>query len=480
MLLIIMSVSMLLPVGVSLLYGDGAQFGLVLSALLSLMLGLLLRRFLGAGAPTQLHEREGVFYTVIIWLVVPLMGALPYLFTSTVTTFADAAFESFSGYTTTGSSVLHDIDSLPQGLLVWRSTSQWVGGMGLILFVVALLQKLNEGSARLYESEFSGTLQRRLHPRLSRSVMLMWAVYLALTVLMFVSLLLVGNGLVDSLCTAMSTVSTGGFMTHDAGFAGFTPLTVSIVTLFMFLSGTNLAVLYYFFTGRWSQLFSRRADGRPVIDEEFVRYVVLFLFAVVITTVSLSRGGLTLATLRTSLFHVASTISTCGFIASTTEEWPLALSVLTFLLMIVGASSGSTGGGIKIKRLMIVARSVRNYFDQIIHPQAVVSVKVDGKAVGEDYVRRVYVFIFLYLAFAMAGAFVYTLCDMSIADALCVAVANISNLGPSPILNGMGTGLDYAALPLAAKWCTMALMLAGRLEIYAFIAVFMPAFWKRR
>ncbi|MBQ6096107.1 MAG: hypothetical protein IJK99_00020, partial [Bacteroidales bacterium] len=176
MLLVIMALSMVLPVSVSLYYSDGSQFGLVAAALVILAVGLFLRNFLGVGATFELHEKESFWFTAIIWLVIPLMGALPYLFTSTVTSFTDAAFESFSGFTTTGSSVLTGLEGKPQGLLVWRSVSQWIGGMGLILFVVAILHRLNEGSARLYEAEFSGTLQRRLHPRMARNVVLMWVV----------------------------------------------------------------------------------------------------------------------------------------------------------------------------------------------------------------------------------------------------------------------------------------------------------------
>lgn len=180
MLLVILAASMLVPIAVSFYYDDGAQFGLLVSALLFLMLGLFLRNFLGVGATYELYEKESFWITAVVWLVVPLAGALPYLFTGTLSSFTDAAFESFSGFTTTGSSVIVDLDHAPKGLLVWRSTSQWVGGLGLILFVIALLRRLNEGSARLYEAEFSGTLQRRLHPRMKRNVMMMWSVYVLL------------------------------------------------------------------------------------------------------------------------------------------------------------------------------------------------------------------------------------------------------------------------------------------------------------
>lgn len=236
MLLIVMSAAMLVPVAVSLYYRDGSQFGLALSGLLILIIGLLMRNIFGVKAVYELHEKEGFLFTALIWVIIPLAGSLPYLFTSSVSTFTDAAFESFSGFTTTGSSVMGDLDSKPQGILVWRSLSQWVGGMGLILMVVALLRRLNEGSARLYEAEFSGTLQRRLHPRMARSVFIMWMVYIGLTLALFLLLLFDGNCFVDSLCTALSTVSTGGFMTHDAGLSCFSDFSMACVTLFMVLA----------------------------------------------------------------------------------------------------------------------------------------------------------------------------------------------------------------------------------------------------
>lgn len=485
MLLIIMACSMVVPVVVSLYYADGSQFGLMFSALLMLIVGLFFRNFFGNGASYELRMKESFWITAIIWIVVPLAGALPYLFTSTTHSFTDAAFESFSGFTTTGSSVLTDLDHVPPGLLVWRSTSQWVGGMGLMLFIVALLHRLNEGSARLYEAEFSGSLQRRLHPRMAKNVVLMWSVYTGMTLVMTVLLLLAGNSFVDSLCTALSTVSTGGFMTHTDGLASFSPLSMVIVTVFMFLSGVNLALLFYLFTGRWRQVSH---------DEELFRYVVIYLVAVLICTTAFSvaqmsaeeglDGAHVVDYLCFSLFHVASTVSTCGFYTTPPPMWPLMVSVVTFLLMCVGASAGSTGGGLKIKRLMILTRHVRNYFVRMVHPRAVLSVKIglgsNARVVEEEYVNKIIAFIFLYFLFIIMGTFVLTLCGIDIPNALCMAAANIGNLGPSPVIHSLGASLDYVQLHVAAKWAMMALMLAGRIEIFALVAMVMPAYWRKR
>lgn len=471
MLLVILALSMALPVAVSVYYGDGSQFGLILSGIVILMVGLFLRNFIGEGTSYVLREKESVWFTAIIWIVVPLFGALPYIFTGSVSTFTDAAFESFSGFTTTGSSVLSRLDDTPQGLLVWRSTSQWVGGLGLILFIVAILHRLNEGSAKLYEAEFSGTLQRRLHPRMAKNVVLMWMVYSILTLALFLLLLFDGNSFVDSYCTAVSTVSTGGFMTHSAGLAGMSNFSMAVITLFMFLSGINLAILFYIFSGKWRQIHG---------DEEFARYIVIFAVAVVFCAVSFSLSGTSLGkSVSFSLFHVASTLSTCGFYTSSPTVWPMTVSVVTFLMLFVGASAGSTGGGIKIKRLMILARYVRNYFIRMIHPRAVLCVKINKTVVAPEYVNKIFTFIFLYMLFVILGAFVLTMCGIDIPNAFCMAAANIGNLGPSPVINNLGANLDYISLMSAAKWSMVLLMLAGRLEVFAIVSVLMPAYWRR-
>lgn len=472
MLYVIMALSMALPVAVSLFYGDGSQFGLSLAALSILAAGLFMRNFMGVGATKQLDERESYWFTAVIWIAVPLAGALPYLFTGAVRTFTDAAFESFSGFTTTGSSVLPMLDHVPEGLLVWRAISQWIGGVGLILFVVALLRRLNEGSARLVEAEFSGALQRRLHPRMKRSVLLMWAVYSGMTLTLFLLLLADGNGFVDSLCTALCTVSTGGFMTHSAGLAGFSAFSMSCITVFMFLSGINLALLYGLLKGRWRALWR---------DEEARRYMSIFIVSVVACSVAFCiADGLSVRMLAFSVFHVASTMSTCGFYTEAPTVWPTTVSVITFLLVFIGASAGSTGGGLKIKRLLITGRYVLNYFVRMIHPHAVLDVKVDGIVVEEQYVGRIFSFVFLYLLFAVVGALVLTFSGMDMSNAFCMSAANISNLGPSPVFNNLGASLDYIVLPGFAKWALMVLMLAGRIEIFALVSLTIPAYWRGR
>ena len=471
-LMLLTAAAMLLPLGVSLAMGDGAQYALTMSATLVAIPGLLLRNLLGRKADYGLHERESFWVTALVWLTIPLLGTLPYLMSGTLSTFTDAAFEAVSGYTTTGASVILSLEHTQPSVLLWRAITQWIGGLGLVLLVVALMRRLRQGSLQLYDAEFSGTQQRKLHPKIAVSVFRMWHIYTLITIILIALLILAGNRVLDSVCLALSTVSTGGFMTATYGLTGYSHLTLAILTVFMFLSGVNVALLYNLFTLRWRQL--RRTDELGV-------YFVVFTVAVAACTASFAMGGNGFArSLCYSLFHVASTVSTCGFYTDGPTAWTFLPSAVTFLLLLCGAMAGSTGGGIKLRRLMTLGLYLRNYFTRMLHPNAVFTIKIDRQVVPTDYVYKIFGFVFLYICFITGGAFLLTIGGSSIAEAFCMAAANISNLGPSPLINSLGASLDYAALPALSKWTLMALMLAGRLEIFALIAIFTPSYWKRR
>lgn len=471
MLMVVMAIAMVLPFVVSVVYKDGAQFDLLISGVLILAVGLFLMNILGHGADYELHQKESFWITGLAWLMVPIVGSVPYLLTGAVGNFTDAAFESFSGFTTTGSTVMVNVDNTPEGLLVWRSLTQWIGGLGLMLFVIAWLRQLNVGSLQLYDAEFSGTVQQKLHPRLSHGVNMMWFSYGVVSVVLLVLLLFCGNGFVDSFCLALSTVSTGGFMPHSWGMAEYSPLTLTLLTVFMFVSGVNVALLFRLMIG----------DGRLLLkDEEFRVYAVIFGGSVLLAVVGfLMEGNPVGRSVQYAFFHVASTLSTCGFTMPSPERWPMLVSAVSFFLVLVGASAGSTGGGIKVKRVMLVVKYVNNYLGKILRPHLVRVVKVNGKMVANEYVAKVFAFVFLYLCFVVGGAFVLTLCGVDIPNAMCMAAANISNLGPSGLLNNMGGSIDYASLAEVGKWTLIALMVVGRVEIFAILAIFSPAYWRR-
>lgn len=471
-MLLIMSALMVIPLVISLLIHDGVVLSLLFSSLSMAAVGSLLRFGFGRKSNYNILERDSFWITSIIWIMTPLLGTLPYLFSGIFSNFTNAAFESFSGFTTTGSSLIANPQLLPKGILVWRSLTQWIGGLGLILFLIAIVKGLQEGGNRLYAAEFSGTVQRKLHPHISKSVRRMWHIYLALTVVMCIALIIAGNPIIDSFCVSMSTISTGGFTTHATGMADYNQATLIIVTIFMFLSGINVALLYQFITFHPKALLK---------DQEFRVYVSLYIFAVVVCLIGFLHAGNPFKnSLGYSLFHVASTFSTCGFYLHSPQNWSMLVSVVTFFFVFIGASAGSVGGGIKMKRIMIIFQYVRNYLLKVIHPQAVFTVRISGNTIHTDYINKIFAFVFLYLLFVTTGAWLLTFCGCDIPDAVCLAATNMSNLGPSPLLNNLGAELNYMTLSAAAKWILMVLMLAGRIEIFALIALFSPAYWKRK
>ena len=421
---------------------------------------------------SQNISRRSYHITAGVWIAASVLGAIPYLASGIIGSVTDALFESVSGLTTTGSSVLADPAALPVWLRLWRALTQWIGGLGLVLLIVALMPSLRGGGGQLYAAEFSGTQQRKLHPHMAGNVSRMWFIYTLLTIILAALLAGCGNTVDDALCLAMSTVSTGGFMTASNGLASYSSTTMTVLTIFMFLSGVNVALLYNFATLHWRRL--RRSD-------EFITYAIVFITAVALSTLAFILKGNSLDKAASySLFHIASTVSTCGFVTTTPAQWPFAVSVLTFLLIISGAMAGSTGGGLKLRRLMTLAKYLHNYFTRMLHPGAVLTVKIDRQTVPASYVNKIFGFVFLYILFIIGGAFTLTLCDIGIADAFCLAAANISNLGPTPIVGAAGAGLYYTLLPSTAKWVLMLLMLAGRLEIFALLAIVSPSYWQHK
>lgn len=471
LMLMTLAVLLAVPVGVSAWYGEPALTGLAESAGLMAAVGCVSFFLLGRKANYNLPERDSFWVTSVVWLIVPIAGVLPFLLTGSIDSLTDAAFESISGFTTTGASVVAAPELLPKGLLLWRSMTQWVGGLGLILLLIAMVEGLHDGGYRLYEAEFSGTVQKKLHPHISKSVNLMWRIYLGMTLLLLLGLMLCGNGFVESMCLSLSTISTGGFVTRSTGLAELNAGSQVLVVLFMFQSGINVALVYLLVTARGRRMWK---------DEEFRAYVATYFVAVLVCVVGFAIAGNGVGeSLRYSLFHVASTLSTCGFYIDSPEHWSMWVSVTTFLMILLGACAGSTGGGLKLKRIMILVKYVRNFFMKMLHPNAVFSVKMDRKQVPEDYINKIFGFVFLYCIFILAGAFVLTLCGVDIPNAVCMAATNISNLGPSPLINSLGANMNYELLTGVAKWTLMVLMLAGRLEIFAVVAVFMPAYWRK-
>lgn len=468
-MLLTVAAFMLLPIAVSLYYGDGALQGFGIAVAVLVVMGVFFCNIVGRSPSYEFHEKESFWITGIIWIVVPMVCALPYWLTGVFPNFIDAVFESFSGFTSTGSTVVRHFDGVPKSVLVWRSLTQWIGGMGFILLVIALFKKLKAGTSHLYSAEFSGTVQHKIHPRMTNTVRRMWLVYTIFTVLMLAVLLLIGNDFVDALCLSFSTISTGGFSSRAGSVTSFDWSTQLVVTVFMFLSGINMSLLYYLLRRKLTMLWK---------SEEFRFYLLVIVVAVALLTLMLITHGIDgLQSLQYSLFQVVSTISTSGYYIAMPGGWMKVIPLFLFLLMFFGACSGSTGGGIKMVRLMILFKYVRNQFLTMMHSRAVVPVKIDGNVIQLSYINKIFAFIFMYFVFMVAGAFVLMCCGLNLSDSMGVITANIANIGP--VIDTLGATWSYADLPVVAKIVIIVEMLIGRLEIFAIIAIFSPSYWRR-
>ena len=468
----IVSLSMVLPLGWSLWDGssDGKAF------LLSISAGLIFSAVLFmAGKNADYNDigvKDGFLVVSLTWIFVSLIGALPFYLGGTVPTFADAFFESASGFTTTGASVLSDIEAVPRGILFWRSLTHWLGGMGIIVLSLAILPFLGVGGMELFKAEVPGPIPEKITPRIQQTALYLWGVYAFLTVAETVLLLLGGMNLFESLTHTFGTVATGGFSPLNRSVGQYGSAYFDwVITVFMFLSGINFVLHYRLLRGHF----------RPLArDDEFRTYLWIVLFCIaVISADLLFRGNYDsiAEALRYSAFQVVSIITTTGFATADFELWPSFTQLILLLLMFAGACAGSTGGGMKILRLLILSRHTRAELKRVLHPHAVISVKVGGKVIDTRIQSSVTSFLILYVAVFIAGVFFMTSLGMDMESAMSGVAASLGNVGPG--LGSLGPMDNYSAVPEAGKWLFSLLMLMGRLELYTVLLLFFPGTWRK-
>lgn len=468
----IVSLSMVLPLGWSLWDGssDGKAF------LLSISAGLIFSAVLFmAGKNADYNDigvKDGFLVVSLSWIFASLIGALPFYISGTIPTFAGAFFESVSGFTTTGASVLSDIEAVPRGILFWRSLTHWLGGMGIIVLSLAILPFLGVGGMELFKAEVPGPIPEKITPRIQQTALYLWGVYAFLTVAETVLLLLGGMNLFESLTHTFGTVATGGFSPLNRSVGQYGSAYFDwIITVFMFLSGINFVLHYRLLRGHF----------RPLArDDEFRTYLWIVLFCIaVISADLLFRGNYDsiAEALRYSAFQVVSIITTTGFATADFELWPSFTQLILLLLMFAGACAGSTGGGMKILRLLILSRHTRAELKRVLHPHAVISVKVGGKVIDTRIQSSVTSFLILYVAVFIAGVFFMTSLGMDMESAMSGVAASLGNVGPG--LGSLGPMDNYSAVPEAGKWLFSLLMLMGRLELYTVLLLFFPGTWRK-
>lgn len=430
--------------------------------------GLVLVLRLGS-ANRRIRAADGFLVVGATWLVVSVLGAVPYV-AAGVLGLEDAFFEAVSGFTTTGSTVIADVTAVPRALLLWRAMTQWVGGMGIILFTIAILPLLGIGGMQLFKAEVPGPVADKVQPRLASTARSLWAIYVGLTALEWLALRVAGVGGFEAICHAFTTMATGGFSTRNTsvGEIGI-PAVEWIITLFMLLAGINFVIHFKLITGRW----------REVLRDAELRYFLgaAGLATAVVAVVLHRPGQALLDTLRTASFGVVSILTTTGYVSVDFELWPVLAHLVLLILMVLGGMSGSTGGGIKSLRALLSFRSLRVTMRRLIHPHAVRPVKFGGVVVEEAVLSGIWAFLTAYALLALLGAGVVAAYGYDLLTCLSSALTAIGNVGPG--LGEVGAYDNFAHFPALAKLVLAFLMLFGRLEVFTLLALFLPSFWRR-
>ena len=471
-LLFIEAAFLLGSVGVSLFYAEDTVRPLLYSAGIIASIALLLVTFC-KGGERAISRKDGYVVVTLCWIVFSLFGTLPYILTDSIPSFTDAFFETMSGFTTTGATILQDIEALPRSILFWRMMTHWVGGLGIVFFTVAVFPIFGLNDMNLFSAESVGPIRAKLHPRISVTARWILTIYMALTVICTVSLRIAGMGWFDAVCHAMSTIATGGFSTKQASIAAFnSPVIENVITFFMFVSGVNLSLLYLaIFKARPMTLFR---------DTEFKTY---FTIAAVFTAVIglglffTSDMGVAEA-LRVSLFQVVAVQTTTGFATANYAVWMPLLWLLLCALMFIGACSGSTSGAMKCARISILFKVMWNEFKRIVHPNAVIPVRMTGRIIPTAVQSAILAYTVIYIFMLVLGLFVNMAFGVDFLDAFSLSVASVGNVGPA--LGNYGPMDSFATLPAAVKWFSAFQMLVGRLEFFAVLLLLTPVFWRRR
>ncbi|NPA37891.1 MAG: TrkH family potassium uptake protein [Chlorobi bacterium] len=470
LLLIIEGFFMLLSGGVAYIYGEYDLLYHLTSAAISIVLGGTIS-FLTKGVEKHIGKREGYIIVSSVWVVFSMFGLMPFWLSGAIPSFTDAFFETMSGFTTTGSSILTDIESLPHGLLFWRSIIQWLGGMGIIVLSLAILPILGVGGMQLFVAEVPGPTPDKLHPRITETAKRLWVIYLGFTVAEVVLLLFGGMSIFDAVCHSFTTMATGGYSTKQASIAFYDSAYIQyVIILFMFIAGANFTLSYHAFHGRFKKVIQ---------NEEFRYYLgfVLGISVVIGTVLYFTESNLGIErSFRDALFQVVSIITTTGYATADYLLWVPFLSLLVFVLMFFGGSAGSTGGGIKIVRVVLLLKNSYYELKRLIHPNAVIPVRFNNRAVSQSIITNVLAFVVFYIFIFGAGTIIMSIMGFDMVTSLGAVATSLGNIGPG--LGEVGPSENFAAIPDFGKWFLSFLMLLGRLELFTVLLLFAPAFWK--
>jgi len=479
LLLIIEAVAMSVSIPVSLYYGENDAMAFTYSVLLAFGSGGFMW-FVTRRANKNIGKREGYIIVSTVWVVFSFFGCLPFILSGYIPAFADAFFETMSGFTTTGASIIdssmpslpNGIETLPHGLLLWRSMTQWLGGMGIIVLSLAILPVLGIGGMQLFTAEVPGPTPDKISPKVQETARKLWAIYIIFTVLEIILLMVGDMSLFDAINHSFTTLATGGYSTKNASIAHFnSPYIEYVIIIFMFLAGTNFSLSYFGLHLKFRKIWK---------NEEFRNYffiILLFSFAIAVILAFTETGIAFEKAFRDSLFQVVSLVTTTGYATADFLTWVPVVGVICFMLLFFGGSAGSTGGGMKIIRIVLLAKNGYLELKRLIHPNAIIPVRLNNHSVDPAIISNVLAFIVLYIMIFVFGTVILSAMGIDLETAMGSAATAIGNVGPG--IGTVGPSSNFQHIPAMGKWFMSFLMLCGRLELFTVIILFSPAFWKK-
>lgn len=458
---------MILPFTVSIYYGEACGKYFLLCSLVMFMVGLFLTR--KRPKYTKFYAKEGFVITALSWILLSITGCLPFFLSKSIPSFTNALFECISGFTTTGASILHEVESLPRCMNFWRCFIQWIGGMGVIVFMLALIPLSGGQDLYLMKAESPGPNVGKLVPKIQKTAYYLYAIYFALTMLQIISLVIAGMPIFDSVCTSFATTSTGGFGVKNDSICGYSPAIQYVTTLFLFLSGFNYN--FYFFV--WIKRF------RDAISmQEIKLYIAVFFGSIAIITANIFQTGYTLEeSFRHASFQVGSIMTTAGFSSANFDVWPGLSKSILVLLMFIGGCAGSTCGGIKVSRILIYLKTVKKEIAQLCHPRNVKVIKIDGKPLAHNVLRSANIFLIVYMMIFVCSTLLISVDEFDLVTNFTAVASALGNIGPGLSLVGPTRNFDlYSGF---SKYVLMFDMLAGRLELFPLLVCLSPSTWKK-
>jgi trk system potassium uptake protein TrkH len=462
---------LLMAAAVAFYHKEGDFYPLLISFGMMFVAGILFYIAGRKAGHNNIGRREGMLTVTLTWLLLSFFGMMPYLLGGYIHQVTDAYFETMSGFTTTGATILRDIESLPKGILFWRSLTQWQGGIGIIVFSVALMPVFGGTAMQLFDAEISGITHEHFLPRVAQIAKRFFGIYLLITTVLTLLLWAGPMSLYDAVNHALTTVSSGGFSTKNSSIAFWNnPSMEYLLSIFMCISATNFTLLYFAFKGKFKKI---RNDG------EFRWFYTIIFLTTIITAAWLffqHHEGAFEPAFRKAIFHVTSLISTTGFLTSDFSTWGTFFTIIALMLMVVCGCAGSTSGGLKMGRFIILVKNMLNEFKKQTHPHAVIPVRIRDQVIQTQVVQRVQTFAFVYLVLIMIGCTIFLLGGLAFEESLGTAVSAISNIGPAL---GKYTAGMFADLPAISKWTYSFLMMIGRLEIFTVLTILLPGFWRQ-